>query len=129
MLLGRDVLVTEEDHLVLEECAPQRRQRRIVQRAREVDAGDFGADRRAEWPQSETVVGRRFTVRVHGLQRSRSRVEFRHRPRPLTSCAWKSTPEDCSGGRTSYPDCARRSGSGRWAFLRFQKCMKMSFTP
>ena len=37
----------------------------------------------------------------------------------------KSSPE---GGGAQLP-CARRAPSGRWRRRRFQKCMKMSFTP
>ena len=48
VLLGRDRLLAEEEHFVLEQTGAQRRDRRVVERLAEVDVADLGADRRAQ---------------------------------------------------------------------------------
>src|SRR5262245_26483851 len=44
VLFGREVLIAEEDHLVLGELVPDLGERLLVERLREVDAGQLGTD-------------------------------------------------------------------------------------
>jgi hypothetical protein len=79
VLVGRHVLIAEEDDLVVEQRAPQLGERRVVERRRDVDAVHLGPDRGAERPQRQTVVGLGLAVLAHRSQPTRAGVKSRHR--------------------------------------------------
>ena len=56
VLVYRDVLVAEEDHLVFQQCVPDLAKGLVVERLGQVDAEDFGADARRQLPNPEFLV-------------------------------------------------------------------------
>ena len=56
MLLGRQALIAEHQHAVLEMCLPHARERRVVERGRQIEADDLGEERPAQPVHLEHAV-------------------------------------------------------------------------
>ena len=90
VLLGRDVLIAQHEHaLAVEKAAPHRREGRVVERLRQVEADDLGPERRRETAVTEARFHRQCRYRCHGgsirlppaqrkhVRRGRRRPHFR----------------------------------------------------
>src|SRR5262249_12788019 len=84
VLLGRDVLVPEEDDLVREQRLADPGDRPLVERVAQVDTRELGADRRAERLHGETMIWLRLGVVVHRSKSARAHVKLRHARRLST---------------------------------------------
>ena len=71
LFVGRERLVAEEQHLVLEECAADLAIRGVVDAVREIDAAYLGTERGREAPHLDPPIGFAGLARVRGRRFAR----------------------------------------------------------